>query len=555
MPFPSHGCRTCKRRRVKCDETRPVCNRCRKADLTCDNVEESNFIFLNENEFAVGRRKRPRGPNVSARVASSLKDRPRDASPSEKRDGQTAASGNMDQALQRMHHESRGSISQSLGTSIAEQALNYYYRNYLEMEHLLPDVADSHLKYVTASRCFTEPQSILSLAIFAVSHATFGRARKCQTSLTVGGGQYSQALVKTNLALHNVSHATDDDVLLAIMLLSFYENSVMDRATSLTSSQAIQNWASRSFAHHDGALAVLKLRRQAPQRTRSALVLDKLVRRQLTRSLLLRSISLPTWLEDGSEYGEHGSALELDNCLAEVAKLRDRAQRIFTNFPNISQSVGCDKRAIIHQLLKEAHTADSALLSWTDNLPLEEWYSTHPVKENAHDVANGGVFGSTVHIYPSVGHAGMWNRYRALRLGVNDIIIRALSTLAGMTDSNGANEPLAKSVKLTMLQLSDDVCASVPYMFGRVQPGGATGGEVTITASPASSKIAVKATTAALLCWPLATAAMVAGIPEKHEQYLTNCLREVSEIVDDGVLERLAVFFPRLSKPAAIYDT
>ncbi|OJD15512.1 hypothetical protein AJ78_04243 [Emergomyces pasteurianus Ep9510] len=548
MPFPSHGCRTCKRRRVKCDETRPICNRCRKADLTCDNVEEGNFIFLNENEFVVGRRKRPRGPNVSARMVSPAGNGAPNSSPSEMTDRGITA-----QALQSRQHMPRSSVSQTLGTPIDEQALNYYYRSYLEMEHLLPDIADSHLKYVTVSRCFAEPQSILSLAIFAVSHATFGRALKSHASLNLGGKQYSKALVKTNLALQNASHATDDDVLLAIMLLSFYENSVMGKGTSTASSHAIQTWASRSFAHHDGALAVLKLRRQVPQRCSSALVLDKLVRRQLTRSLLLRSIPLPPWLEDGSEYGEHGSALELDICLAEVAKLRARAQSIFTGF-QISLSDGCDKQAIMHQLLKEAHTADRALLSWTDNVPLENWYSTHTVKDDGHDVTNCGVFGNVVHIYPTVGHAGMWNRYRALRLGVNDIILQALSTLAGMTDSDGATESLEEAVNLTIQHLSDDLCASVPYMFGRVRPGSVIGNEVTIIARPAHSKPPVKATTAALLCWPLATAAMVSGIPKKHVQYLTNSLLEVSQIVDDGVLERLAVFFPKLSKSSAIHD-
>ncbi|OJD24888.1 hypothetical protein ACJ73_03743 [Blastomyces percursus] len=552
MPFPSHGCRTCKRRRVKCDETRPICNRCRKANITCDNVEDSNFIFLNENEFAVGRRKRPRGPNVSAGVGSRAEGDVQSSSPSEKIvDSPSISSDTAGQALQRRHSEPRSSVSQTLETPIAEQALNYYYRNYLEMEHLLPDIADSHLKYVAASRCFTEPDSILSLAIFAVSHATFGRARRSHASLAAGCKQYSKALGKTNLSLRDPNHATDDDVLLAIMLLSFYENSVTDRRSSPASSHAIQAWASRSFAHHDGALAVLKLRRQRQNRTGAALVLDKLVRRQLMRSLLLRSLPLPSWLEDGFEYGEYGFALGLDTCLANVAKIRHRAKTLFADFANNSLSERRDKekgKALLHSFLGETYALDGTLVSWTEHLPLENWYTTHKVKDHGQAEIHSRVFSSTVHIYPTVGHAGMWNRYRALRLAVHDTILQALSILDGLVGSDGTTEPLVEAVKVTTEHLSADICASVPYMLGLVETGCAIADDVLIADPPASTKRTAKATTAGLLCWPLATAAMVSGIPEKHEQYLKSCLLEVSEIVDDGVLERLAVFFPQLSK-------
>ncbi|KAL2367425.1 hypothetical protein BDBG_16869 [Blastomyces gilchristii SLH14081] len=557
MPFPSHGCRTCKRRRVKCDETRPICNRCRKANLTCDNVEDGNFIFLNENEFVVGRRKRPRGPNVSARIGSHTEGDGQSSSPTT--DSPSASSETTGPALQRRHPEPRSSVSQTLETPIAEQALNYYFRNYLEMEHLLPDIADSHLKYVATSRCFTEPDSILSLAIFAVSHATFGRARRSHASLAAGCKQYSKALEKTNLALQNPSHATDNDVLLAIMLLSFYENSVTDRRSSPASSHAIQAWASRSFAHHDGALAVLRLRRQTQHRTGAAHVLDKLVRRQLMRSLLLRSLPLPSWLEDGFEYGEYGFALELDTCLVDVAKIRHRAKTLFADFANSSLYERCDKEeeeeeegeALLYSFLEEAYALDGTLVSWTEHLPLENWYTTHTVKEHGQAEIHNRVFNSTVHIYPTVGHAGMWNRYRALRLAVHDTILQALSILDGLVDSDSTTEPLVEAVKVTTEHLSDDICASVPYMLGLVEAGCAIADDVIIADPPASTKRTVKATTAGLLCWPLATAVMVSGIPEKHELYLKSCLLEVSEIVDDGVLERLAVFFPRLSKSSS----
>ncbi|KAF2679469.1 hypothetical protein K458DRAFT_375001 [Lentithecium fluviatile CBS 122367] len=50
----SKGCSTCRRRRVKCDETRPVCNRCQRHGLGCDGPKDTVFIVGN----IVGSRRR-----------------------------------------------------------------------------------------------------------------------------------------------------------------------------------------------------------------------------------------------------------------------------------------------------------------------------------------------------------------------------------------------------------------------------------------------------------------------------------------------------------------
>ena len=189
------------------------------------------------------------------------------------------------------------SILRALDISLNDQALSYYSRCYVEVPYGLPEIVDGYLEYALADWCYSQPQSILSLAICAVSHATFGRTRNSHAALAVGCTKYLNALVKTALALEDASEVTHDEVLLAVMPLSFYENSVMRKTPHVSSLQVL---ASRSFAHHDGAIAVLSLRRQLNQRTKCSMELDKLVRSQLMRSLLLRSLPLPMWLRDAS---------------------------------------------------------------------------------------------------------------------------------------------------------------------------------------------------------------------------------------------------------------
>ncbi|KAE8165826.1 C6 zinc finger domain protein [Aspergillus tamarii] len=43
-----HGCLECKRRRVKCDETRPVCSNCSKRQTECEYDSSSSLLWANE---------------------------------------------------------------------------------------------------------------------------------------------------------------------------------------------------------------------------------------------------------------------------------------------------------------------------------------------------------------------------------------------------------------------------------------------------------------------------------------------------------------------------
>ena len=431
------------------------------------------------------------------------------------------------------------SITPALSIPLDDQALCYYSRYYVEVPYGFPEIVDGHLKYASADWCYSQPQSILSLAIFAVSHATFGRARKSHAALAIGCKRYLNALVKTNIALKDVSEATHDEVLLAVMLLSFYENAVTDKMSRISNLQVM---ASRGFAHHDGAMAVLYLRRQLGQRTNHSIELDKLVRRQLMRSLLLRSMTLPIWLRNGSQYGEHGFALELDHCMVGAAELRHQASILCMDSVSLPKSNGHEDIVRLCRLLAEAQTLDNVLAMWANELPSEKWYSIQAVQQDGRVETGNRVFDDIVHIYPTVGHAGMWNRYHALRLTVNDIMLKTLSILADSFQLD--TKSLKEAAHFRMLHLADDLCASMPYTLGLIEPHHtAVYGGTVVPRVPAPLKVAVKATTASLLCWPLTMATMLSGIPERHHNYLRNRLFDVSKIVNDGVLEGVAAGF------------
>ncbi|KAJ9628701.1 hypothetical protein H2203_002603 [Taxawa tesnikishii (nom. ined.)] len=335
------------------------------------------------------------------------------------------------------------------------------------------------------------------------------------------------------------------------MLLSFYENSVMDR-TSHIPGREIKDVAPQSFAHHDGAMAVLGLRRRSGRRSDHSLDLDKLVRRQLVRSLLLRSMPVPLWLRDGAAFGEPEFALELDRCMVRAGELRHQASRLLMSPTSLSVFEKADETARLQNLLAEAQALDDSLERWTHSLPPEHRYSVHTVQGRNGVAADNRILDNIVHIYPTMGHAGMWNRYRALGISVKAIALQSFTLLD--TSPTSPSTCLTQTVQSQIEQLASDFCASIPYVFGLVkatdhsdqttnEPDNVVSSSVTTVPGSGleSLKATVKPSTAAwLLCWPLAMAMMVEQIPARQKQYLRDRLRDVSEIVEDGVLERIA---------------
>ncbi|TGO12150.1 hypothetical protein BPAE_0861g00010 [Botrytis paeoniae] len=127
----------------------------------------------------------------------------------------------------------------------------------------------------------------------------------------------------------------------------------------------------------------------------------------------------------------------------------------------------------------------------------------------------------------------MWAQYRAIRLHVNDIILKVFHS--EIEPSNPDTKFRKDIIRLNMEKLALDFCASLPFVLGWVELGG-TGMKMIRK----GRRNAIKASTASLFCWPLTVSTMVSEIPEQHRSYLKSSLRDVSEIVDDRVFETIA---------------
>ncbi|KAF7893431.1 uncharacterized protein EAF02_000969 [Botrytis sinoallii] len=263
MPFPSRGCHTCKKRR--CDETKPSCDRCAKAKINCQGYSGiEKYEFLNENEAASGKIKRPRGPNLRRSMQLNSPFQSPVPEKQTRHVNMTIDEANLIKLPSIPHvtfvqtpgrmftsHNSRinccvGSFQHSSIFSLASSTICR-----LSSWTIASPEQASH----AISTCST-----LQLAILAIAHTTFGRSTKNLAALSIGSKIYSQALAATNLALRNSERVVMDVVILTVLLLSHFENSVTQKAQFVA--KDIKIIAAKAFNYHDGAIAILNLRLQ-----------------------------------------------------------------------------------------------------------------------------------------------------------------------------------------------------------------------------------------------------------------------------------------------------
>lgn len=308
----------------------------------------------------------------------------------------------------------------------------------------------------------------------------------------------------------------------------------------------------KSLCHHEGALALLELRQEhGPP---PYLPLHRVIRRQIVsqftaknffhlnidtdmisqmRTSILRGAPIADFLQSGADYGEEGPGLELDSLIVRVATLRAKSVHLFS-VTNVQSPSDTSQSEAVEA---EAEDLDTRLVAWSQTLP-EDW----KISVQSPPPSSGGeifTHNNIVHNYSSHGHATIWNRYRALCLVVNSIRLRSLSSQLQTLEYPSQRSFVAikqDAVRTNMEQITNDLCAGVPFFFNSLQPNGMRTiqlGKYTITTT--DDEILPKM--GGLLAWPLAVAVSTEYIPEPQRQWLKSKLRVVAKSLGDAVLE------------------
>lgn len=246
---PSGGCKLCRARRVKCDETQPACLKCIRAKRQCPGYRDPFEIKIrDETQATIRKYKRTRlvieKEQTLLDEASTGDDSPRGEEGDEdvdedesdvkadvenwtsgyfhRRGGSKASTSTSSDSPLEMRHV-HDDFLVSLVTPIEQQATCNLLADYVLVSDS-PGGRRGYYKFVY--KILTRPsgpsKSLLS-AFKAVSFVSLSSRPGASHLMVEAESHYAKALREVNKAIQDPSQVKSDDTLASVLLLAFYE--------------------------------------------------------------------------------------------------------------------------------------------------------------------------------------------------------------------------------------------------------------------------------------------------------------------------------------------
>ncbi|KIW18453.1 hypothetical protein PV08_02741 [Exophiala spinifera] len=409
---PSKGCQRCRRRKVKCDATKPTCVRCQKAGEQCHYRNFDEAIFRNQTSEVVRKFKRPLDEHSVAEL----------------------------QPLAVMSSTSSTASSPAMysmpSASVYDIGANFFFDKFMSEKGTFFGDYSSWLGQLYSG---ATSSGLIRTVIEAV-----GLSALFNVSLDLGvqiksSEQYSKTLAALKLALDDPEQAKSDDTLLAITLLILFEM------------LNFRTWQRHRFweAHVNAALALLELRGQDQfQRQRGGQLYIQ-VRSQILLVCMQKRVVVPRALVQ-TTYDFHGSLVRQlwqKSRVATPSSITEICFRVVNLRAALCQGQVTDWKV----LQNAAIDIDNDLESWKAGLPSSWKYSIiHGPAKVSEELLQG-----VRHIYPTLWVAEAWNNWRILRLLVKQMMLEVSVDPHEIASSQDAAR-----------QLCTDVCISVSSFTG-----------------------------------------------------------------------------------------
>lgn len=249
---PSKGCGECRSRKIRCDQARPACTQCTKANRTCSGYRDQlSLMFRDESQQVVRKARNSASTRRTAKV--SKRAAARGASPSGKTTEDVDENDNnkLQQMTPPSTSEENNSVSDltSFNSSPDRQALspartpNQQTLNVRPSYHPTQDEAVCYfLRYNAWPGAFwmlnTTPDMFMQhngssslqamkAGVVSVGTAMLSRIRRCPTLKLAAEREYGNALRLMNTAVSDISEAQANPTLAAVLLLAIFEVGVV----------------------------------------------------------------------------------------------------------------------------------------------------------------------------------------------------------------------------------------------------------------------------------------------------------------------------------------
>jgi hypothetical protein len=136
-------------------------------------------------------------------------------------------------------------------------------------------------------------------------------------------------------------------------------------------------------------------------------------------------------------------------------------------------------------------------------------------------------FSDYFHVYSSIWTATVWNHYRCVRILVNELILDLITYMlehpeeyVSSWDKFSSYENQITTSRSTLLELSHDICSSVPFYLG-----------YSANSIERHSRTPPKAVSGNMLLWPLFIAARTQVVSGALRDWVAGRLRMISEVM------------------------
>ncbi|KAK0670874.1 putative transcriptional regulatory protein [Cercophora samala] len=482
---PSRGCRTCRQRRIKCDEGKPTCKRCEKSRRECGGYRpEFEIVHRDQTRSTVHRLRSSQKTSTPVPLANATE--------------YTSRALVFVQEEPQSWGRDSSSPSPVLTVPLAQRASCYFASNFILvpltertphgfMEYLIPliesEPVESSLRYAFNACAF----ALLN------HHNRSDSIDLAQLSLK----EHTLALGETYKALGHPIKATAHATLATVLLLSLYE--------SITANKESRMLAWRS--HIDGAVNIIRSRgRDEICQTKTGALLFAAVRHQLVSRTLSSGMPIPFgtdwWMSSGVE---NNTLLATSQHLA----LKYTDIRTESNLLLAGQTKSPHSIEQIHQLIQKVQALDREIINWQASVPEQFCFQTLCwVCEDDIGLSKGGdygqveVFPGRVDVYPDFVTASAWNISRVARLLLAALSIRLTAYSCSPIDYR--TTPGYYASRKICEETIPEILASVPYHFGwHTKHTADMNTNSSISGFACGDEGASKALPAYLLIWPL----------------------------------------------------
>jgi hypothetical protein len=439
-----------------------------------------------ENSYASGKTKRPRGPRSSLTVL-------------------------------RPHFD------------LQTLALAYYLEYHLQRVADVPKITQGLPECVSSWKVSGRRCPMVDLALSSLALAIYSRIQQHLPAATEASSKYYRLLQVAQsriaqLEIPTLNERNIDSCLLAVFLMGRYENATHrpdDLINWNGSHTSLQSWS-----HHDGAMAILKVWHDNLNHDSASFII-KQTRRELIKSSLLRNIPLPTWMLDGNHFGEHDLALDYDRVVVRIVSLHHE-------FASLQRKNGLHMSEV-EKMNSEARELDKALQDWATHIPSTCTYQRHIITKPDPWPRNH-FYSLIVYSYPTPGNAAAWGHYFAVRMLINITRLRILELTRSNQYDGSIYEEQRQECIVQLEAMADNLAYSIPFSLGRFKVDNPNlpirQDSVTLNTNDD-----IKPYLACWAVWPLTIASSLDGISVNQQMWFRSELATLGRITGDGVLE------------------